>query len=184
MLLLLLFLVIRALLFSGGAEPSRNDTPEESEANSGQAVPARPHAGDNQEISSNQFDFAGYDWNVPVYQEPSPLSLKLTPEKESWVTVIADGDTALFRTLRPGNVYHSEAKYRMVISIGDPSAVQVQLNGQPADLRDPKSGRISRVLVDQLNVRSFLALHEDSGNSDVSGTGGDKPFRHRPEAGW
>lgn len=102
-------------------------------------------------------ELAGYDWNVPVYAEPVALTLVLVARTESWATVLSDGDTAVYRTLTPGRRYEVTAKYRMRVSVGVPSAVSIELNGQPVNLRNPESGRIAGIKIDQINLDRFLA---------------------------
>jgi transcriptional regulator with XRE-family HTH domain len=97
-----------------------------------------------------------YDWNVAERQKPQPLKLRLIPRAESWSTVLADGDTAIFRNLIPGRVYNVEASYRLQISVGIPRVVDIELNGKSLDLVDPESKRISRVIINQMNVAEFL----------------------------
>jgi hypothetical protein len=106
---------------------------------------------------SESDELAGYDWNVPAYAEPAALTLVLVARTESWATVLADGDTAVYRTLTPGRRYEVTAKYRMKVSVGVPSAVSIELNGQPVNLRNPESGRIAGIEIDQINLDQFLA---------------------------
>jgi hypothetical protein len=106
--------------------------------------------------SADEAQFAAYDWNVPRYQKPSDLQLKLVAREESWATVLADGDTAIFRTLIPAKVYTVSARYRLRVSVAVPSVVDVELNGRPVDLRNPATKRISRVAINQVNLDSFL----------------------------
>ncbi len=102
-------------------------------------------------------ELAGYDWNVPVYAEPVALTLVLVARTESWATVLSDGDTAVYRTLTPGRRYEVTARYRMRVSVGVPSSVSIELNGQPVNLRNPESGRIAGIEIDQINLDRFLA---------------------------
>ncbi|UCC45657.1 MAG: DUF4115 domain-containing protein, partial [Candidatus Zixiibacteriota bacterium] len=97
-----------------------------------------------------------YDWDVEQYQKPEPIRLRLIPQNESWSTVLADGDTVIFRNLIPGRVYEAEAQYRLMVSIGIPSQVQVELNGRQVDLANAESGRISRVEINQMNLEEFF----------------------------
>ncbi len=98
-----------------------------------------------------------YDWNVASYSEPGTMTLRLIPRNESWSTVLADGDTVIFRNLLPGRVYEAEALYRLTVSIGIPSQVDIELNGKLVNLRDSETGRISRVHINQINVDEFLS---------------------------
>ncbi|MFH2049808.1 MAG: RodZ domain-containing protein [bacterium] len=100
--------------------------------------------------------YANYDWNVPQYQKPEELKLRLTARSESWATVFADGDTALFRSLIPGRTYDITAKYRMTLSVAVPSAVDIDLNGIRINPVSVETGKISRVDITQINVDSFI----------------------------
>lgn len=99
---------------------------------------------------------AGFNWETPGYKSPPEIKIDLKPRSESWGTVMADGDTVLFRRLVPGMVYSASAKYRLMVSIGVPQAVDIEINGRLVDLRDPSNQRISRVEVNQANLESFL----------------------------
>lgn len=99
---------------------------------------------------------AGFNWDVPGYKPPAQLTISLKPKSESWCTVIADGDTVVFRRLTPGRDYTATGKYRLVVSIGVPEAVDVEMNGRLIDLRDPINQRISKVEINQANLEYFL----------------------------
>ncbi len=101
-------------------------------------------------------EFAHYDWDVPRYEKSSDLKLKLVAARETWAAVFADGDRAIYDNLVPGRVYRASAKYRLQVSIGVPSAVEVELNGTPVNLRDPNTRRISKIKINQANLASFL----------------------------
>jgi transcriptional regulator with XRE-family HTH domain len=101
-------------------------------------------------------EYANYKWNSPDYAAPEPLTLILVAREESWATVFADGDTAIYRNLIPWREYPVQADYRLVVSIGIPSRVQVKLDGQEVNLVDPSTRRISRVEINQVNVQAFL----------------------------
>ncbi|RME24769.1 MAG: helix-turn-helix domain-containing protein [Candidatus Zixiibacteriota bacterium] len=87
---------------------------------------------------------------------PQPLTLTLRPVSESWATILADGDTAIFKSLKPGRTYQVKAKYRLLVSVGKPSQVNIELNGRPVNLVDSESGRISRVEINQANYQRIL----------------------------
>ena len=106
--------------------------------------------------TSSSDDTVGYDWNVPVYAEPEPMTLVLVARAESWASIFADGDTAIYRTLTPERRYEVTAKYRLRVSVGVPSVVTIELNGQPVNLRNPESGRIAGVEIDQVNLQTML----------------------------
>jgi transcriptional regulator with XRE-family HTH domain len=103
---------------------------------------------------------AGYDWNVPEYEPPDSIRIAFKAREQSWATVVADGDTALYRNLVPGRNYEIAAQYRLVVSVGVPRLVDVSLDGRPADLSSA-TGRISRVEIDQTNRNLFGVDRED-----------------------
>lgn len=118
---------------------------------------------DQQETSKEfQEAYTNYDWEDKEYVKPEKFILTLTPQKESWSAIFADGDTAIYRTLRVGRTYKAEADYRMIVSIGVPSAVTVKLNGQEVDLRNKESRRIYKVLINQMNIDNFLNRNDES----------------------
>ncbi len=125
----------------------------------GTAAPAEVIEANKGETNETAADSqaSGFDWNVPDYKEPQLMKLQLVSRNESWSTVIADGDTVIFRNLIPGRVYEAEAMYRLIVSIGIPSQVDVQLNNQAVDLKHPESGRVSRVEINQLNLEEILS---------------------------
>ena len=100
--------------------------------------------------------YANYDWNVPQYKKPEDLKLQLTARAESWATIFADGDTALFRNLVPGKTYNITAKYRLILSVAVPSVVDIDLNGKRIKPISPETRRISRLHITQVNVDSFI----------------------------
>ncbi|HUV31140.1 MAG TPA: helix-turn-helix domain-containing protein [Acidobacteriota bacterium] len=124
----------------------------------------RTTASDNAPGSASEDDSPGsvaaaytrYEWNVPAYEKPTGLTLTLTARDESWATVVADGDTVVYRNLVPWREYQLEAKYRFLVSVGIPSRVETKLNGQVVNLRDPETGRISRSEINQTNAASIL----------------------------
>lgn len=105
---------------------------------------------------SREASYANYDWNVPKYEEPEDLRLKLTARGGSWAAVFADGDTAIYRNLVVGRVYEVTAKYRMTLSVAVPRMVDIDLNGVRINPVSPTTGRITRVRITQVNVDSFL----------------------------
>ena len=113
---------------------------------------------DNGSDASSKSPYESYDWNVPEYKKPEPFTLTMTARAESWSTVLADGDTAIFRRLIPGRNYSATAKYRMFLSVAIPSKVDIKLNGQTIYPINPESRRISKVLIDQTNIDSFLTV--------------------------
>ena len=147
LLIFVCFLIINELFLTPGDESKAVDRSSQVE----QTTPA--DAGP----TSADDDLADYDWNVPPYEEPSEMTLRLRARTECWSAVIADGDTVIFRTLVPDKDYVAVAKYRFNVSVGVPSSVTIDLNGQRVNLASPESGRIYKVKIDQLNLKEVLA---------------------------
>jgi transcriptional regulator with XRE-family HTH domain len=119
---------------------------------------------------------AEYDWKVPEYQKPAKISLTLKARDDSWSTVVADGDTVLFRNLVPGQVWSLEAEYRMLVSVGIPSLVDIELNGRMVDLSDSVTGRVSRVEINQMNIDRYVHPPSSETTTSDSSTGApDQP---------
>lgn len=119
----------------------------------------------------SEIRLADYQWGEIQNSAREPMKLRLTAIDSSWATILADGDTVIFRKLRLGRIYDVEAKYRLQISIGIPRAVIIELNGAEVKLVDPESRRISRVRINQMNLESFLnsALPSAENNSPEVG---------------
>ena len=155
----IVFLVIYKIFFATGESTT---APEQAV----QSVPLETVS--SSDISpADSDDAAAYNWNVPAYEEPGDLVLTMQSRNQSWAAVTADGDTAIYRTLTPGRIYEVSAKYRMSVSVGVPSVVDIKLNGEPVDLRRP-SGRIYQVDITQLNVDEILG--RATASSQVSPT--------------
>jgi transcriptional regulator with XRE-family HTH domain len=173
-LLFFVFLVISKLLVGSGKESA----PPDGSANNVAKDAAMDAGGE-----SSSDVYADFDWSAVGYPQRSDLHLRLAARRESWSTVLADGDTVIYRTLVPGRVYDVTAKYRLRVSIAVPTAVEVTLNGRPVDLRNRNSGRISQVWITQLNVDSILSAQAAAGtaedpnlnNTRVSWEPGDEP---------
>ncbi len=116
----------------------------------------------SQEAIEKDEAYANYDWDNKSYDKPSKIVLTMTPRAESWSAVFADGDTAIYRTLRVGRTYTAEADYRMTVSVGKPLSVTVKLNGQEVDLRDKDTRRITRVRINQMDIYEYLQKDTDS----------------------
>ena len=101
-------------------------------------------------------DIADYDWNVPEPKEPPSFNMTLVARAECWVSLRADGDTVIFRNLVPWREYRAEAKYRIKLTVAQPSLVEIKLNDKVVDLRDPQTRRISGVEINQVNLDSVL----------------------------
>ncbi|MBI5266402.1 MAG: DUF4115 domain-containing protein [candidate division Zixibacteria bacterium] len=82
------------------------------------------------------------------------LRLNLVARGSSWVSLIADGDSAYSRTFAPGDSLELEARRQFIFTISSPANIDLKLNGYPAKLTD-RSGRVSNVVVTPANVRAF-----------------------------
>lgn len=114
-------------------------------------------------------DLENFQWNKPDYQEPSPIIMTLTAREACWASVLTDGDTVLYRNLVPWREYKVEAKYRIRISLAQPSLVQIKINDVEVDLRDPETRKISGVEVNQANLVSYLNPPPPDGKIDSTG---------------
>jgi len=134
---------------------SSDTSPDEAErGDSSHAGLVHPSESDPASDISNASEF---NWNIPTYQQPDSIRLTLVAREESWATVVADGDTTtrLYQTLVPGQQYVRTAKYRLRVSIGIPRLVDINLDGKPAYLANPETGRISQVEINQTNRDKF-----------------------------
>lgn len=115
------------------------------------------------ETSELETAYRNYNWTVPPYEPSDSLRLTLRPRGDSWATILADGDTAIFKNLRPGLTYQVSAQYRMLVSIAVPREVDILLNDREVDLVSLETGRISRIEITQVNVDSlFNPVRQDN----------------------
>jgi len=148
-LIIIVFLVFLGLnkIFNSDGEPEQTSPPPEDTEITHDI---------DEESTSDDSPYASYDWNTTNYKKPEPFTLKMVSQRESWSTVIADGDTAIFRNLTPNRIYEVTAKYRMRVSVAVPSVVNIELNGKPVNFINPATGRISKVEITQINIDSIL----------------------------
>ena len=130
------------------------DSPASLPATTESSVPVEesPSAGAGQ-VSD---EIAEYNWDVPEPKEPPSFNMTLMAREECWVSLRADGDTVIFRNLVPWREYRAEAKYRIKITVAQPSLVEIKLNDKVVDLRNPQTRRISGVEINQVNLDSVL----------------------------
>lgn len=143
-----IFITINKIFFTSNEKIEQSQTNDSAEAT---------------EIT-NQVDpgeLAAFDWTKADYQNPEKIKLRLLPQDQSWATVVADGDTVIYRTLNSGRIYDVEADYRILISVGIPSVVRTELNGTVVNLVNPESRRISRVEINQMNLASIINPETD-----------------------
>jgi len=147
--------VVLLLVVIGVSNLFWNDTETSSGETTSDVPTATISSGETQ--TSTSTDYPDFDWNVAEAAEPDRLTLKLTAREESWATVLADGDTVIYRNLVPWREYNVEAKYRILVSIGIPSVVETILNGKRVNLVDSGTKRVSRLEINQTNVVSLLS---------------------------
>lgn len=140
----IIFIIVNKFFFAG------EETGENGSTDNSEQVEQAPASNIPEE------DLAGYDWGSAEYKPNEKIRLLLTPRSESWSTIIADGDTVIYKILRVGRTYLAEADYRLLVSVGIPSVVDLNLNGQAVDLVNPETRRISRVEINQMNIENFL----------------------------
>ena len=88
--LFIIFVLVNKLFLSGDNGEHTPDMPSEA---------ASADISAEKQPAADESKFAAYDWNVPRYQKPSDLQLKLVARQESWATVLADGDTAILEDI-------------------------------------------------------------------------------------
>ncbi len=155
--LFIIFLGVNKLFFNSETNSISND-------NSTNSQPTEK----SEELKKLEKTYNNYNWDNKEYKTPKKIKLTLTPKQESWSAVFADGDTAIYRILRVGRTYTAEANYRLIVSVGVPSAVTVKLNGQEVNLRDKNSKRIYKVLINQMNIDNFLNRNQDSSEKETT----------------
>jgi len=112
-------------------------------------------------------NYSNYQWSTPPDSDPDSLLLTLTAREQSWATIFADGDTAIYRTLVPWREYTVKARYRLLVSIGIPSRVETKLDGRLVNLADSETGRISRVQINQTNKEQIGFIPDNSSPEQV-----------------
>ncbi len=99
---------------------------------------------------------------MPEYEPVKKMNLQVATSDSCWVMVLADGDTVLNRNLPGGAVRNLSADYRFLISAGNPSVLNLKLDGE---LLRPlsESGRPYRDReINQMNKKNYLAEPEGS----------------------
>jgi hypothetical protein len=72
--------------------------------------------------------------------EEEPVELLIVAESAVRVTLSADGGDRQTRRLPPGGRWRMSASDRFLLSVDDPSAIRVELGGQPYELPDRWGG--------------------------------------------
>lgn len=107
-----------------------------------------------------------------VQTDTTVFTLSLLARGSSWVALMTDGDTALYRTFSEGETLEVSAVRQMILTVGTPSQIDLRLNGHPVKLAD-RSGRIANLVITPGNVRAFTGVTDSTKvglNSDSLGT--------------
>jgi transcriptional regulator with XRE-family HTH domain len=91
--------------------------------------------------------------------DTSVITLSLAARGSSWVALMTDGDTALFRTFSAGETLEVSAIRQMILTVGTPAQIDLKLNGHPVKLAD-RSGRIASVVITPANVRAYTGVSD------------------------
>jgi len=86
---------------------------------------------------------------------PDPLNLRIIATDLCWVLVISDDDTALNGNLDPNSVKNFQAYYDFKISLGNPSGVQMALDGVLLKPLSESGGPVRDVLISRENMATF-----------------------------
>ena len=92
-----------------------------------------------------------------VQTDTTVFTLSLLARGSSWVALMTDGDTALYRTFSVGETLEVSAVRQMILTVGTPSQIDLKLNGHPVKLAD-RSGRIANLVITPGNVRAFTGV--------------------------
>ncbi len=84
---------------------------------------------------------------VPTTSEPqAPLVVTLEFEADCWVEATVDEGRRLSQLHLQGESLRLEAQQRVLLTLGDPGAVRIEVNGEPYSLADVPVGRTARDL--------------------------------------
>jgi cytoskeleton protein RodZ len=90
--------------------------------------------------------------------EPSPLEMTLDFTRDCWVEVAVDGKKLLSEERVPGEALQLQAKEKVVLTLGNPSAVEALVNGYSFDL--PGGRRpVHDLVIDLATVRALKDKH-------------------------
>ena len=107
------------------------------------------------------------DTTEPEIILPDPLNLRIIATDLCWVLVVADDDTLLNNNLEPNAIRNYQAYYNFSISLGNPTGVQMALNGVLLRSISPTGGPVRDVLINRDNMKEYyLFPEEDDSESD------------------
>jgi cytoskeleton protein RodZ len=98
---------------------------------------------------------------VPPPEAPtSPLEVSLDFTENCWVEAVMDGKNRLSELRVQGESLQLEAKERVVLTLGNAGAVEVQVNGYPLDLGKKKGEVVHEMQIDLETVRALREKRE------------------------
>jgi transcriptional regulator with XRE-family HTH domain len=104
----------------------------------------------------------------PVYGDilPPKMRLRVDVTELSWVYVMADGDTALNRTLDSGDYRIIRAQDQFLISLGNPSGVSFSINDTLLKPFSESIGIIRNIEINRRNKEIFFVTSEEPVEED------------------
>jgi hypothetical protein len=91
----------------------------------------------------------------PVPDEDAPLRVGIESQGPCWIEATADGVQILYRLLPSGERESIEAQDELVLRVGDPAAIALEINGAPGRVLG-SAGRPVTVRITPRNYREFL----------------------------
>jgi len=99
--------------------------------------------------------------SLPPPEAPSsPLEVALDFTDNCWVEAVMDGKNRLSELRVQGESLQLEAKERVVLTLGNAGAVEVQVNGYPLDLGKKKGEVVHDLQIDLETVRTLREKRE------------------------
>jgi len=97
---------------------------------------------------------------LPPAAPSSPLEVALDFTDNCWVEAVTDGKNRLSELRVQGESLQLEAKERVVLTLGNAGAVEVQVNGYPLDLGKKKGEVVHDLQIDLDTVRALREKRE------------------------
>ncbi len=85
-----------------------------------------------------------------VLDPPPPLVVTLDFQGECWVEATVDEERPLSQLHVQGESLRLEAQQRVLLALGDPAAVRIEVNGEPYRLAAPPAGRAAHDILIEL----------------------------------
>jgi hypothetical protein len=91
-----------------------------------------------------------------------PFRIELALDAESWVEAHADGARLIYRIMRSGESVSIPAKREIRMTLGNPAAIRLRINGQRASWRRPLTDPIRNLIIARGNLSEFLLRPEET----------------------